>query len=107
MANDLAVSLDRDATAEMSCIAGVGGDVGPLVHTAKSGRQIVVIDGCPLECAKHCLEQHDVSPDLHYELSREGVSKEYHAEYDEKEAVELRKRLTEDIHELAEPPSVR
>ncbi|MFB6195347.1 MAG: putative zinc-binding protein, partial [Haloplanus sp.] len=31
MANDLAVRLDRERVAEMSCIAGVGGDVGPLV----------------------------------------------------------------------------
>ena len=31
MANHLAVKLDRDGAAEMSCIAGVGGDVPSLV----------------------------------------------------------------------------
>jgi uncharacterized metal-binding protein len=37
MANHLAVRLDRKRAADMSCIAGVGGDVASLVRTAKSG----------------------------------------------------------------------
>jgi len=51
MANDLVVKLHREQHAEMSCIAGVGGDVDPLVETAPAGRPMLVIDGCPLECA--------------------------------------------------------
>ncbi|MCC6353379.1 MAG: hypothetical protein IT577_05805, partial [Verrucomicrobiae bacterium] len=31
MANHLAIRLDRMGVAEMSCAAGLGGDVGPLV----------------------------------------------------------------------------
>ncbi|GAB3320632.1 MULTISPECIES: putative zinc-binding protein [Haloplanus] len=38
MANDLAVRLDHERLAEMSCIAGVGGDVEPLVATATADR---------------------------------------------------------------------
>ncbi|MFB6129648.1 MAG: putative zinc-binding protein [Salinigranum sp.] len=97
MANDLAVSLDRERVAEMSCIAGVGGDVLPLVNTATSGRQIVALDGCPLECARHSLEQHDVTPDLHYDLSKKGVKKEYHEDYDPEQADEIRAELIGDI----------
>ena len=41
MANHIAVKLDPLKVAEMSCIAGVGGDVKPLVRTAKSGRPIM------------------------------------------------------------------
>ena len=54
MANYLAVSLDRRGLAEMSCIAGVGGDVPKLVRVAKSGRRIVAIDGCALACVRNC-----------------------------------------------------
>jgi uncharacterized metal-binding protein len=100
MANDLAVSLDREGIAEMSCIAGVGGDVEPLVSTATSDRQTVVIDGCPLKCAKNCLEQHDVTPDRHYELSRIGVPKEDHTDYDDQQAKRIRETLTEDIETM-------
>jgi uncharacterized metal-binding protein len=73
MANDLAVRLDCEREAEMSCIAGVGGDVGPLVDTATSGRPMLVVDGCPLECARKSLAQHDVTPDRHVNLAERGV----------------------------------
>ncbi|MEA5389204.1 putative zinc-binding protein [Haloarculaceae archaeon H-GB11] len=86
MANDLAVKLDRDGLAEMSWIAGVGGDVAPLVNTATADRPTLVIDGCPLECAKACLAHHDVAPDHHVNLAAEGVPKELHTDYDDEQA---------------------
>lgn len=93
MANDLAVRLDRERKAEMSCIAGVGGEVKPLVHTATSGRPMLVIDGCPLECARASLAKHDVSPDEHVNLAERDVSKEYHTEYDDEEAAVVYEEL--------------
>lgn len=78
LANTLAVRLDREGLAEMSCISGVGGDVAPLVNKALSERPIVVLDGCALHCAKNCLKRHGVVPDLHIDLSRRGIKKRYH-----------------------------
>ena len=60
LANTLAVRLDRAGLAEMSCIAGVGGRVASLVSKANSGRPILAIDGCPLQCVRGCLDQHGV-----------------------------------------------
>ena len=37
LANHVALQLDREGLAEMSCIAGVGGDVPSLVRLARSG----------------------------------------------------------------------
>ncbi len=82
MANHVALQLDRRGIAEMSCIAGVGGDVPSLVKVAKSGRRIIVLDGCPLSCAKNCLSRHGVEPDSHHELSQYGVRKKLHADFD-------------------------
>jgi len=81
MANYLAVQLDRQGVAEMSCIAGVGGNVNKLVKTATSGRKIIVIDGCPLACSKHCLENHAVNADIYFDLSLMGVSKKLHEDF--------------------------
>jgi len=47
LANHLALQLDRHGMAEMSCIAGVGGDVPQLLKLAHSGRPIIALDGCP------------------------------------------------------------
>jgi uncharacterized metal-binding protein len=77
LANDIAVQMDRRGDTEMSCIAGVGGDVARLVRVAKSGRDILAIDGCPLACVKHTLARQQVQPSWHVELSRHGVKKRY------------------------------
>jgi len=86
MANYIALALDRLGVAEMSCIAGVGGDVPSLVKLAKSGRPVVTIDGCPLVCAKSCLARHGVEPDTHWQLGEHGVRKRYHAGFDPDQA---------------------
>lgn len=88
MANHLALSLDRAKQAEMSCIAGVGGKVKALVRVAHSGRPIVALDGCPLACARTCLENVGASPDVHHVLSEYGVKKR-RREFDEEEAAEV------------------
>lgn len=86
MANYIALQLDRSKLAEMSCIAGVGGNVKKLVRTARSGRKIIVIDGCPLACSKACLSNHDIVPDLHVELTSMGVAKKQHEDFDPEQA---------------------
>ncbi|WP_078551569.1 putative zinc-binding protein [Bacillus alkalicellulosilyticus] len=74
-ANQIAIKMDREKVAEMSCIAGVGGDVKPLVKVAQSGRPIIAIDGCPLACSKSCLARHDVEPTYYFDLSGFSVPK--------------------------------
>ncbi|MBR31275.1 MAG: zinc-binding protein [Spirochaetaceae bacterium] len=78
LANDLALRADREELAEMSCIAGVGAGVQSLVHTASSGRPILVLDGCPLHCARLSLKNRELQCDVHIDLSRHGIRKRYH-----------------------------
>lgn len=86
LANHLAVRLDRQGDAEMSCIAGLGGQVKSLIRTARNAqaaqRPILVIDGCPLACAKHSLAQHGVAPTHHLQLAELGVRKLQHQDFD-------------------------
>lgn len=86
MANHLAIRLDRDGAAEMSCIAGVGGGVPGLVKTARSGRRILALDGCVLACARACLAREGLVPDAHVVLADHGVKKRKHADFDPAEA---------------------
>ncbi|MEP6965428.1 MAG: putative zinc-binding protein, partial [Polaromonas sp.] len=82
LANHVAVRLDRSGVAEMSCIAGVGGDVPSLLKTALSGRPILALDGCPLVCVKSSLARHGITPDRHYQLQHYGVRKRQHEDFD-------------------------
>lgn len=83
MANDIAVKLDREGVAEMSCIAGVGGHVKSLVKKAQSGKPIIVIDGCPLECAKNCLNNVGVDAEMNIVLTDDNLKKTFHEDYDD------------------------
>jgi uncharacterized metal-binding protein len=89
LANAIAVRLDRTGLAEMSCIAGVGGGVKPLVRKATSGRPIVAIDGCPLGCCEKALALHGVSADRIVRLHERGLRKRQHVDFapDERDAV--------------------
>jgi len=89
MANHLALMLDREGFAEMSCIAGVGGGVAGLVNTARSGRPILALDGCVLACARACLAREGVAPDKHLLLSDFGVKKRRHADFDAVQAAQV------------------
>lgn len=82
MTNYIAVQLDRLGIAEMSCIAGVGGNVKNLVRKATSGRETIVIDGCPLACSKACLNNHSIKPTIHLDLSCMGVPKKMHEDFE-------------------------
>jgi len=79
-ANALAVRLDREGHAEMSCIAGVAAGVPSLVRLARSCRPILAIDGCPLHCCKRGLEIQQVQPTVHLELTVLGIPKRQHEE---------------------------
>ncbi|WP_373187967.1 putative zinc-binding protein [Halopseudomonas sp.] len=100
LANALALRLDRAGIAEMSCIAGVGGGVPSLVRVARSGRPVVVVDGCKLECAKACLRQAGVEPDLHVMLGDFGLRKRFGEDCSEEQADLLEDELVEMVWRL-------
>ena len=99
LANHVAVRMDRKGVAEMSCIAGVGGDVPKLVRLAQSGRPILALDGCPLVCVKSSLARHGITPTRHYQLHEYGVKKRNHQDFDPQEAAEVLARIEADLQE--------
>lgn len=90
LANHAAVRLDREGLAEMSCIAGLGGDVPSLLRKAHEAvtaqRPIVAIDGCVLACANKTLARHGIAASRHVELWRLGVRKRQHEDFSAEEA---------------------
>jgi len=87
LANRVAIELDRDHIAEMSCIAGVGGGVKSLVKNAKSGRKIISFDDCHLHCVKSCHAVH-------------GIKKKYHTDFLPSDVGELKRMAIDDLGQL-------
>jgi|SRR5665213_168611 len=101
MANWMAVQLDRLGLADMSCIAGVGGNVASLVRTAQQAEMALAIDGCPLHCTLHSLRSRGVEPARHVDLSKLGVQKRQHQDFDPAEAAALLQVLAAELDEPA------
>ena len=97
MANYLALQLDRAKVAEMSCIAGLGGDVKKMIKTAKKAKEIIAIDGCPLSCAKATLKRHGLEPSIYYQLADKGVKKIQHEDFDKADADLLLDQIISDL----------
>jgi uncharacterized metal-binding protein len=75
IADRVARRLSLDGAAEMSCLAGIGGRVKPLVNKAASAERILAIDGCPLNCTRHTLELAGFENFEHLELHKLGMRK--------------------------------
>jgi len=75
LADHIARQLARDGMAEMSCLAGIGGRVTNLVVKAEKAERILVIDGCPLNCAAHTLRLAGFQNFEHLELHKIGIRK--------------------------------
>jgi len=75
IADRVARQLSREGVAKMSCLAGIGGRVKSLVATAEKAERILVVDGCPLNCARHTLELAGFDKFDYLELHTIGVRK--------------------------------
>ena len=75
IADQTARKLTRDGKGKMFCLAGIGGRVSGIVETTKSAAKILAIDGCPLNCAKKCLEEAGFANFAHVQLADLGMQK--------------------------------
>ncbi|MEA3400843.1 MAG: putative zinc-binding protein [Armatimonadota bacterium] len=74
IANEVARALTVDGKGLMFCLAGLGGDVEALVERTRAAERVVVIDGCPVACAKKTLERHGIAHEW-IELTSLGIEK--------------------------------
>lgn len=75
IADQAARKMTKDGVGKMYCTAGVGGRVSGIMATTESAARILVIDGCPLNCAKNCLEQAGFKNYEHVQLADLGMEK--------------------------------
>ena len=75
LADRIARRLNKEGVGQMSCLAGVGGRVKHLVAVAKRAERILVIDGCPINCARKTLELAGLKHFDHLTLQNLGLRK--------------------------------
>lgn len=75
LADRIARQLGRNGSAEMSCLAGIGGRVKSILSKGEKAQRILVIDGCPLNCARKTLELAGIKQFHHMGLHELGMRK--------------------------------
>jgi uncharacterized metal-binding protein len=69
----------RDMTArgygKMFCLAGIGGNISGMIASAKGADQVLVIDGCGVDCAKKIMEERGIENFLHFRVTDLGMEK--------------------------------
>ena len=75
LADHTARRLDKLGVAKMSCLAGVGGRVKSITTTVQRAPEILMIDGCPLNCGANILRLAGITEFKHLQLHELGVRK--------------------------------
>jgi uncharacterized metal-binding protein len=70
----VARKLHRDDVRQMKCLAFIGGGIQDMIDSVK-GTNMLVIDGCNLDCGKLTMEKNGISDFCHLRLTDLGYIK--------------------------------
>ena len=59
----------------MFCLAGLGADIQEMVQMARDADLNVVIDGCPMDCAKKIFDKCDLTSCVQVKVTDLGIEK--------------------------------
>lgn len=93
MSNRLAIELTKAGQGKMFCLAGVGAGLSGFVQPVKDAPELVVIEGCPVGCAKKVLENIGVTPTKYVLLTELGMEKNKNLDLDEAEVSSLMRAM--------------
>jgi uncharacterized metal-binding protein len=83
LANAAACRLASDGYGGGSCLAGVGGGIEKLVGVGKAADERIVIDGCPVACAKKIMDDKRLRIDRYVMITELGIIKTPGPAFDE------------------------
>jgi len=75
LADRSARQLSRDQKGAMSCLAGIGGNISGFIKSTEGADKVLVIDGCPLNCARKTLEAKGLNNFRHLQVTSLGFQK--------------------------------
>jgi len=75
MSDRAARQLMREGAGSMFCLAGLGADLPNMVQQAKDADLNLVIDGCPIDCARKIFERHGLKNVQYVRITDLGIEK--------------------------------
>lgn len=77
MSHQAVVELAQEGFGKFYCLAGIGAHLSKFVQGAKDNPEVVVIDGCPIGCAKKIVEHAEISASKYLIVTKLGIEKNY------------------------------
>ncbi len=77
MSHQAVVELAEEGFGKFFCLAGIGAHLNKFVEAAKNNPEVVVIDGCPVGCAKRIAEHAEISVGKYLVVSKLGFEKNH------------------------------
>ena len=68
-------SMTTQGVGKMFCLAGIGGNVDGIIAATKKADQILLIDGCNLDCTKKSMEARGIEKFVHMRVTDLGMEK--------------------------------
>jgi uncharacterized metal-binding protein len=75
LSDQAARQMAKDGTGKMYCLAGIGGRVEAIMANTRGAAKVLVIDGCPQECARKTMEVAGFTGFEHLKLAEMGFTK--------------------------------
>ena len=75
VADRAARQLMFDGQGSMFCLAGLGAGIPGMIQTAKDADVNLVIDGCPMDCAKKVFEKAGIANYAYVKVTDLGIEK--------------------------------
>jgi uncharacterized metal-binding protein len=76
VANNVMIELDKGGMGNAYCLAGVGAALSGFIESAKAA-DTIVIDGCPVGCAKKTFEKYGLTPSRYFVVTETGIEKKH------------------------------
>lgn len=70
----IARRLSKNGVRKMSCLAIVGANIQTSIESFKT-KNLLVIDGCPIDCGKRMMKNHQIENHIHLRLTDLGYKK--------------------------------
>lgn len=75
--NEVAKRLDGEKQGRFFCLAGVGGHISGMVASVDGSDKVLVIDGCPVACARLTMEEAGLNSYEYVVVTDLGIEKNH------------------------------
>lgn len=94
--NLLAIQMTQKRLARMTCLAALGAHLPAYIESIKD-TELVVLDGCPVACAKQVVEHIGVKDYTYFVISEMGVKKAHRFDQVENETQQVWEKVINEL----------